>query len=178
MRANPVDHRLHRDRQIFFGRKSGYEGRVCHGPRAISSDCHRKQERSPPFSSTKTACVSAIRQKTINAYAAEAFCEVLLRGRLARTDLHESSMCFLTKLFHSHRLFPREEFQIDEFLTFHGKQHRHKAIHLPHCRLLKSPKRPETHGGCREFRGRFSSAEVTFGKPHKLKIVNRFNYLA
>ena len=48
-----VDHRLHRDRQIFFGRKSGYEGRVCHGPRAISSDCHRKQERSPPFSSTK-----------------------------------------------------------------------------------------------------------------------------
>src|SRR5215204_3070195 len=41
--------------------------------------------------------------------------------------LHESSMCFLTKLFHSRRLFPREEFQIDEFLTFHGKQHRHKA---------------------------------------------------
>jgi hypothetical protein len=67
------------------------------------------------FPQRKTACVSAIRQKTINAYAAEAFCEVLLRWRLARIDLHESSMCFLTKLFHSHRLFPREEFQIDEF---------------------------------------------------------------
>src|SRR5215217_8785128 len=68
------------------------------------------------FPQRKTACVSAIRQKTINAYAAEAFCEVLLRGRLVRIDLHKSSMCFLTKLFHSHR-------------------------------------RPETHGGCREFRG-------------------------
>jgi hypothetical protein len=67
------------------------------------------------FPQRKTACVSAIRQKTINAYAAEAFCEVLLRWRLARIDLHESSMCFLTKLFHSHRLFPREEFQIGDF---------------------------------------------------------------
>jgi hypothetical protein len=83
---------------------------------------------------------------------------------------------------------PGKNFRSTSFLTFHGKQHRHKAIHLPHCRLLKSPKRPETRGGCREFRGRSHHniidcqadvyAEVAFGKPHELKIVNRFNYVA
>ncbi|MEK8094846.1 hypothetical protein WOC76_20195 [Methylocystis sp. IM3] len=58
--------------------------------------------------------------------------------RLAGLHLQEGRMHFFAGLFHRDRLFPREEFQVNEPTFTLGKQHRNETIHLPPQRCAVS----------------------------------------